>query len=122
MSIAFYGKGSVTYPTDVYEKYNKYLIKEYEKLYLWLRLSSLGNKETFMKLVLTEIRDLNYLLQENTSHDSIKILNITTWEDSLSKSYRLINNTLVYNNMEGLIKIETFMRREKLEKIKKAVK
>ena len=78
-----------------------------------------------MSLVLTEIKDLNYLLSENTSEiddDPTKAFNVMTWEDSLSRSYRLINNTLIYNNMEGLIKIETFIRKEKLDRIKKAVK
>jgi len=120
MSLVVYGKGSVTYPTDVYEKYNRYLIKEYEKYYLWLDTSYLGKKELSMSLTLREITELNYLLEENTNTDVTKIFNVMNWEEELSKSYRLLNNTLVYNNMEGLIKIETFMRKEKLEAIKKA--
>ena len=120
MSLAVYDKGSVSYPTDVYEKYNRYLIKEYEKFYLWLDKSYLGKKELSMSLTLREITELNYLLKENTS-DVTKMFNVMNWEDSLLSSYRLINNTLVHNNMEPLVKIETFMRREKLDKIQKAI-
>ena len=125
MSIAVYSKGSVSYPTGVYEQYNRYLIKEYENFYLWLDKSSLGNKETSMRLVLREITDLNYLLSENTSEtgeDFVKVFNVTTWEDSLTRSYRLLNRILTYNNMKGIKKIEFFLRKEKLNRIKKAVK
>jgi len=120
MVLATYGQGSVNYPTGVYEKYNIYLIKEYEKLYLWLENSYLSTKDYSKKLVLNEIKDLNYLLSENTSNDITKIFNVMGWEFELSKRYELLNRTLVYNNMEPLIKIEIFMRREKLDRIKKA--
>jgi hypothetical protein len=118
MVLATYRQGSVNYPTGVYEKYNLYLIKEYEKLYIWF--DNKGNNENAMKLVLREITDLNYLLSENTSNDITKIFNVMGWEEELSRSYRLLDRTRIYNNMEPLVKIKTFMRREKLKKIKKA--
>lgn len=112
MSIAVYSDNSIIYPRDVYLKYNLYLISEYQKI--------LYNIPPHNKLRITlkdHIYELEGLLDINNGVDIKKVLNITTWESSLNIYYESLNGYLISIGKESLVKIETFLRKEKLQKL-----
>ena len=106
--IATYGKGYAIYPTAVYEKYNRYLINKYYNLDI-----NLYGRVQY-------IREVTDLLNDNTSNDVKKILNVTDWEEKLNHYYHILNTYLFTNQLGLPLKtLNDFLRKEKLEKLGK---
>jgi len=103
--IATYGKGYAIYPTAVYEKYNLYLIKEYNKLDI-----NLYGRDKYINEVID-------LLNDNTG-DNKKILGVVDWEEHLIHYYHILNTYLFKNQLGLPLKtLNDFLRKEKLEKL-----
>jgi len=104
-SIATYQPNYAIYPTGVYKKYNKYLIEEYSKL------PPIFGKEK-------HLREVEYLLESNSdTSNSIKALNVIDWEEHLIEYYKILDTYLKSNNLSRLKTIESFLRKEKLQRI-----
>lgn len=117
MSISIIKNNSVIYPTEVYRKYNLYLIDGYEE---FLKNTT---REPVIRRVNEIILELQDLLFDNSPDEPnapmpiTKILNVTEWEDELVRHYKTLNESVKYRNEPPILKIETFLRKEKLEKL-----
>jgi len=116
--IAVYKDNSVIYPTDIYEKYNKYLIAEFEKI-----LDSMDPEHQHFisdqKVVQHVINKVKILLENNTGElTREKLLNVTSWEEELNHYYYNLDRYFIHNKLPRALKIETLLRKEKLNKLK----
>ena len=118
MSISIINNNTVTYPTDVYYRYNIYLINEYEKF-----LKNTTNEGVIVR-VKNIIGELQELLSENITDGNpdlslpvTKIFNVMNWEENLFKHFELLDASLKYINEKSISPIEMFLRKAKLEKL-----
>jgi len=133
-SFSTIGKGYIIYPTNIFKRFNNYLIDEYSKLYYLIdvpnssifevgkfhdKFIGMKMKEQFKKTISIKIEELKELLESNTNcnGDIKKLLNVTDWEELLDEYYTLLNNTLLKYNFEPLKSKNFFLRKEKLERL-----
>ena len=115
MSQAVINNNCVIYPTELYKKYNLYLIAEYED---FLKVTASLDKH------IKTVQDLKDLLEENTytTNDKdwkLKMLNIITWEEYLVHYYDRLNTRYRYIYKDRKVSsIDIFSRKLKLEKLK----
>jgi len=113
---------SIIYPTDIYEKYNLYLIDEYTKF-----LNNTDDAHENQKILIAKIIiELQELLDDNkpdpgTTEYVLKLLNVMRWEKQLVDQYKLLDKVNKYRGLKPLISIENFVRKYKLEKLSKAI-
>lgn len=130
MSISVMKDNCICYPTEVYYKYNLYLIREYKLFKYKISKLNLGDMAAKRNKKYCEgvILELCELLEDNISHDTSNIFSTMDWEENLHRRYEnLINfydklkNRFDEYGMKCFIKkiktIEIFLRQEKLERI-----
>jgi len=112
---------TITYNTELYRKYNLYLIDKYKEFFENNQQYKYSNH---IHRIIIELEDL---LNDNNSNDITKILNVTDWEEHLIYHYSILK----YAEGEGKIiaqanaivakfslnSIEIFLRKLKLEKL-----
>lgn len=120
-SISVIEPGKITYPIGVYEKYNLYLIQEYEKLLdLIPKLDySLQRKEAIILYTRKLVEELENLLKDNTEVSIEKIFHVMDWEENLRHFYTLLEIRFVELRVGSIQNLDIFLRKEKLNKINK---
>lgn len=114
---------TITYPTGVYLKYNLYLIEEYKKFIIILQTHPLEERIRLQLIkyltskLTSKLTELENLLIDNNGDSVSKFFNVNDWEENLREYYTTLNK-IKYDGYIPLKTIDTFLRMEKLEKIK----
>jgi hypothetical protein len=107
----------IIYNTELFRRYNLYLIKEY-KVYL----STIQPGNLYHKQVEGFVVRLEELLEDNTYSSTdpnyiTKVLNVVEWEKELIHNSNRLIIVYKYNGIKPIKTIELFSRIIKLEKL-----
>jgi hypothetical protein len=118
--IAIETQNGIIYPVDVYMKYNLYLIDRCSKFSDFVARMDISDSErdNHKAVINCCISQLNSIYVNKGQPSVAGSVNICIWEENLNTFYRIINRILLLYECKPLLTIETFLRYQKLNKIK----
>jgi len=104
---------TVIYSTELYGKYNLYLIDEHKKF--MTRVECVPTVVDRVNRIILKLQDiLDFQTEANLEHP----FRVMDWEESLISYYTVLDNTYKQKGMKSIMSITNFLRKIKLEKLK----